>query len=478
MSKKSILLMILTVFICINFSVSIYAEPATSTGAVSTETTTESSDTATEEEDDSPAPHAKAALLIDMKSGKVLFSKNESAKMYPASTTKILTAIVTLENANLEDIVVAQTEAISPITNQHSHMGILIGEELSVEQLLYGMLVYSANDAANVLAVHTAGSIEAFCEKMNAKAKELGAKNTHFTNPHGFHDDNHYTTAEDIALIAKYAMQNEKFREIVSTAMYTIEPTNKYKEIRYLSNTNHLVSNRRTYEYYYKKATGIKTGFTDEAGSCLVSSAKDGETEFLAVVMNCENATLTSQGAYSFVDSKKLLQYGFENYKYTTIVTTEDIVADSAVYESKNNVRIALTPETPISALLPKGINLEEIEMRTLLNEKIAAPIEKGEILGTVECVYNGEVVGTANLAALNDVKRDYIITVIHIFVKIITNPVFIIVVLLLLFMIIRAKKIRNRKRRIRRTRLEHVSSDASYPSHRDTSIYKHRRNR
>ena len=139
-----------------------------------------------------PAPHAGAAILEDMKSGKILYERNATDKMFPASTTKIMTAILVLENASLEDTVTASQEAIEPITNQHSHMGIRVGEEFTVEQLMYGMMVYSANDAANVLAVHVGGSLEAFAQMMNEKAAALGAVNTHFTNPHGFHDENHY----------------------------------------------------------------------------------------------------------------------------------------------------------------------------------------------------------------------------------------------------------------------------------------------
>ena len=138
------------------------------------------------------------------------------------------------------------------------------------------MMIYSANDAANVIATHISGTSEHFVELMNQKAHELGATNTNFTNTYGIHDDNHYTSAADLAIMARYAMQNETFREIVKTDMYTIEATNKYKETRYLSSTNHLISRRRQSNYYYKKAIGIKTGYTDESGYCLISSAAPG----------------------------------------------------------------------------------------------------------------------------------------------------------------------------------------------------------
>lgn len=436
-------------------------------------------DTATQDvtefvDDGTPAPHAKAAILVDMKSDKVLFAKNENERMYPASTTKILTSIIALENLALDEIVVAQPEAITPITNNHSHMGIIIGEELTVEQLLYGTLVYSANDAANVLAVRIAGSIEAFAQMMNTKATELGAVNSHFVNPHGYHNDNHYTTASDLTKITKYAMQNEKFREIVKTDMYTMGATNKYKEIRYLSNTNHLVSRRRYYQYFYDKAIGIKTGFTDEAGSCLVSAAVDGDTELLSVVMNCQNTTMVSNGAYSFVDSKNLLQYGFDNFKYITVAANGDILSDSAVYEARDNVRVVLTVDNPISGLLPSDININDVVKTPVLNEKIAAPISKGDVLGTIECSYQGEVIGTANLIATNDVKKDYIIAIIHLFIKIITNPIFIILLLIFVWLIVSSNIRRAKKRKQRRSQLNHFNPDVYQP--REREYQRHRR--
>ncbi len=413
-------------------------------------------------DESSPAPHAQASILIDMKSGKILYEKKSKEKMYPASTTKIMTAILVLENASLDDTVIASAEAIAPITNKHSHMGILVGEQFTVEQLLYGMLVYSANDAANVLAVHVAGTLEAFADMMNAKAAELGAVNTHFVNPHGFHDDNHYTCAYDLSLFGKYAMGNEKFREIVKTDMYTIEPTEKYHEIRYLSNTNHLISRKRRADCYYSKATGIKTGFTDEAGSCLVASATDGDTELLSVVLKCQNST-AADGAYSFSDSKKLLEYGFDNFKYITISKPGDVVSDSGVYESKDNVRVALTPNTDIKALLSKDITPDMLEMQLDFGEKLSAPIKKGELIGTVTYKYNGEVVAAGELISANDVERDYIITVIHIILKVVTNPIFIILLVLFIYFKITNGIKRKKKRQSRRSRLTHVDDEHIY---------------
>ena len=330
-------------------------------------------------------------------------------------------------------------------------MGILVGEELTVEQLLYGMLVYSANDAANVLAVHTAGSLDAFVGMMNQKAAELGATGSHFANPHGFHEADHYTTAMDLFKIAQYAMRIDKFREIVKTDMYTIEPTNKYKEIRYLSSTNHLISRRRYANYYYDKAIGIKTGYTDEAGSCLVSEA---------VVMNCANTTTVANGAYSFVDSKGLLEYGFENFKHIDIASAGDIVSDSSVYEAKDGVRVALTVDNNVNYILPVDYNKDEIETVISYNDKkISAPIAKGDVLGEVNYKYRGESIGTAKLVATNSVDKDYIIAAIHLIIKIVLNPVFLIVLAVFIILRIRAKRIQARRRRSRRSRLQHFDA-------------------
>ncbi|MDY3928600.1 MAG: D-alanyl-D-alanine carboxypeptidase family protein [Clostridia bacterium] len=466
MNKRAIIFIVVIMSVFMNITKPVLSEPTDNTVEQTTadqaSDNVENSDEPAEPEIDLslPAPHAEAVFLTDLKSDKVLYERNSDERLYPASTTKIMTAILTLENADLTQTVTAQSEAIAPITNKHSHMGILVGEELTVEQLLYGLLVYSANDAANVLAVHIAGSIDTFAQMMNDKAAELGATGTHFVNPHGFHDDNHYTTAHDLAVMAKYAMQNEKFREIVKTDMYIIEPTNKYHETRYLSNTNHLVSRKRQANYFYSKAIGIKTGYTDEAGSCLVAAAEDGDTQLLSVVMKCRNSSLPNS-AYSFCESKDLLEYGFENFKYITIASDKDIVKDSKVYEAKKNARVALTPQNDVSSLLPVTIDKEkDIEPVFVLNEKIAAPIAKGDVLGTVSYKYQGEVVGTANLVAANDVEKDMITASIHLVIKIITNPIFIIIAVIILFLYFYTKRKRRINRRKRRSRMTYVKDD------------------
>lgn len=403
-----------------------------------------------------PELRAEAALLMDMKTGRILYAKNETERLYPASTTKILTAIIALENGTLSDVVTASNEAIDPITIEDSHMGILRGEQLTMEQLLNGMLIYSANDAANCIAVHIGGSLSNFAQMMNDKAKEIGAVNSHFVNAHGFHHDEHYTTASDLAVIAQYAMTIPKFREIVATPRYDIPPTNKCTTQRFLSTTNHLISKIRSTQYYYEPAIGIKTGHTSQAGNCLVAAAEKDGTEFLTVVM--KSPTENGQ-TYSFVDTRALFDYGFQHYQYQTVAAVNDVIADSAVYEAKNATRVALTVAADVGALLPVGIDVKTaITSNTTLKENIKAPIVKGDLLGTVTYTYQGEQIASTDLVAANDVEKDWFLTAIHIIIRVLTSPFFIIPVILLIILLIIINYRRRKRRKNRRSRLRNYS--------------------
>lgn len=407
MNKKYILSIALSFIIAFTYTIAVFAAP--------------------EAEKKLPIPdlNAQSAILIDMKTGKVIYEKNSNAKMFPASTTKILTAIIALEQCeDLSEVVTVPHEAIAPITLEDSHMGILVGEQLTLEQLINGMLIYSANDAANVLAIHIAGSFESFAQMMNEKAQSLGAVNSHFVNPHGFHNDDHYTTASDLSVIARYAMGNEKFREIVKTARYIIPATNKYKEDRILTSTNHLISKYRSAAHFYPPAIGIKTGYTSLAGNCLVAAAEKNNTQFISVVMKCTNI---GNSVGSFVDTKALFEYGFSNFKYIDVAVPGDIVSDSAVYEAKNNTRVAISVQNNVSALLPVDTDVKnDVKPDFKLDEKIKAPLKQGDPVGTVSYSYNGDVIGETVLTAANDVERDNIMWFIHSIVNIVTNPFFI----------------------------------------------------
>ncbi|MDD6484838.1 MAG: D-alanyl-D-alanine carboxypeptidase [Clostridiales bacterium] len=401
--------------------------------------------------------YAQAALLMDLNSGRLLYGKNIDQKLYPASTTKIMTGILAIELCqDMNEVITAPYEAIAPITLEDSHMGILTGEELTFEQLLTGMLVYSANDAANVLAIHLAGSMDAFVAMMNQKAQELGMTNTHFANSCGTHDDNHYTTARDLAIISQYAMHNETFREIVKMPIYKIAPTNKYTSERILVNTNLFLSTSRSMSHYYPPCTGIKTGHTSQAGYCLVSSAQYNDIQLLAITLNCPNEDVKDK-AYSYIDSRTLFDFGFDNYVNQVIASPGDVVSDSKVAEAKNNTRVALTVEAQVNALVPANVDSSaDIIPSINIPDTLNAPIKKGDVLGSVTYTYKGTQIGTSNLIATNDVERNNLIHALNIVIKIITSPFFFIPVIILIILLMVAnnkKKKRERQKRIQSLR-------------------------
>lgn len=257
--------------------------------------------------------NAPSALLIEKASGDILYQKEAFTPMYPASTVKIMTAIIALENCSLDEPITVSESAILTVPSGYTVSKIQAGEILSTRDLLYALLVPSGNDAANALAEHIAGNIPAFANMMNEKAKQLGCQNTYFTNPNGVHDANMHTTAYDLALMAKYAMNLEEFRTIVSTETYTLPSSNVYPlNDRVLHNSNHLINTASP--HFYEYATGIKTGYTNPAQNCLVASAKKDNIEFIAVILG---STFPNTGDQAkFVDAKNLFEFGF-TYHYS-----------------------------------------------------------------------------------------------------------------------------------------------------------------
>ena len=256
--------------------------------------------------------YSDCILMIEKETGDILYERNGYEKMYPASTTKILSAILVLENCDLDEIATVSSTALKAVPATYTTSNIQVGEKLRVEDLLYTMLIPSANDAANVLAEHVAGSISGFADLMNEKAQEIGCKNSHFMNPSGVHDENHYTTAYDLSLIAKYAMNIEMFRKIVTTTTYTLPSTEAYpKEDRTFTLSNSLL-NPNFKNYYYEYATGIKTGYTNPAKDCLVASAKKDDVEFIIVVLG--DGYIDGVLREKYIDCKTLFDFAFDNY--------------------------------------------------------------------------------------------------------------------------------------------------------------------
>lgn len=396
-----------------------------------------------------PEPHAKAALLVDRKSGNVIYSAHAGEKMYPASLTKIMTALLALEKGNLSDVLTVTDTALADITYLHSRIDLKAGGQLTLENLLTALLVSSANDAANVIAEYISGDIPTFVELMNTRAKELGMTNTHFVNPHGFHDDNHYTTANDLYLVMREALKNPKFCEIVKTKTAKIPATNLAKE-RTISSTNHLISRYRNTFHYYPYATGVKTGSTTEAGNCLIATAEKNGISLLSVVLGCENAD-QNENAYSFVDTKAMFEYVFNNYKSVTVAQSTDVIADSKVYEAKDSTRVALSPSKDIVMLLPSDYKAEEIKSETKLADSISAPIEKGALMGSVTYSFRGETVASADLYAANEVRRDNLLHFMHLVGRVVFSPFVIIPILVICALLVMNAYTRTKRRKVRR---------------------------
>lgn len=348
-----------------------------------------------------PAIDAGAYMLVDLDTGEVLLEENPDQLMYPASLTKIMTAILALEKGDLDEVMTASKAAIDDIGENGSNIGIIAGEKIRLENLLQALLISSANESANIIAEHIAESREEFIRMMNAKARELGAYNTHFANACGIHDTSHYTTASDMAKIARYAMSFPKFREIVSTKTYNMPATNKHPKWETLSNTNKLMLNHKSEIY---EINGLKTGFTGPAGHCLIASAIDKNgMELMSIVMGVKN-----EGARENVQkySQELLDYGFENFTKVTLVEKDKVYRNVKVLDAVDIYGLDLITSDTLTCVLPKEKSLEYIQEIPHITENITAPVNKGDIMGYVEYLKNGIPIGRITLTAARSIER------------------------------------------------------------------------
>ncbi|MGI5986912.1 MAG: D-alanyl-D-alanine carboxypeptidase family protein [Dysosmobacter sp.] len=363
-----------------------------------------------------PDIQAKAALLVDANTGNIVYAKNEHQELYPASLTKIMTALLVLEAVDSGKLSLDQqltaSDSITELDADGSSAGIKVGEVMTVEQLLYCMLVVSANEACVILAEAVSGDVDTFVDTMNAKAQALGCENTHFVNPTGLHDSQHYTSAWDLYLITQEAMKHEDFMRICDTGDITLPATN-LSEARSLHSTNYLISVWRSRGYYNTDAHGVKTGSTDAAGHCLVSSASKGSLSFISVMLGCEQLHLEGNEirTMSFYETNRLFDWAFNNFAYQTVLTSDEILKEVAVSLSKID-HVTVHPAEDVEVLLPKGLAAEDLERTiTLKSDPVEAPISAGDVLGTVTLSYDGTDYATVDLLALNDVEASRILT-------------------------------------------------------------------
>ena len=354
---------------------------------------------------------SEAVLLMEASTGKVVYEKNGYEKKYPASTTKIMTAILAIEHCNLNETATASEFAINSVPSGYSTANIQIGETLSVKDLLYALMLQSANESAVILAEHVSGSQEAFANLMNEKAKELGCKNTHFINPNGIHNENHYTTAYDLALITQYAMKNQTFRDIVKTTSFTLPATTSYpSESRTYANTNNLIiydARNRPDNYYYKYATGVKTGYTSAAKNCLVASAEKNGIEYISVVLGA-SITYESTGSVShrYVDTISLFDYAFDNFSFRKLKSANNLIKTIKIENGKKDENsLDLLIASDVNSLVSLDNKSNQIDPEITLKEGLSAPIAKGDIVGTISYKVEG-INYTTDLIAGNDVEE------------------------------------------------------------------------
>lgn len=409
------------------------------------------------EVDPAPEVTAKNVLMVNLNTGAVIYKKSSADKIYPASTTKVMTLLVALDHITdmEEEITISQDDAYEDLVIGSSNIALKDGEEIRVEDLLYAVSISSANEAANALAIHVAGDRESFVTMMNEKAKSLGLKNTHFVNTHGLHDENHYTTAEDLAVILQAALQNETLVKLLSATSHTIGITNKTLEKRRLNTTNKLLV--ASSGIYYKYCEGGKTGSTTAAGYNLVSWADKDDMQFLLI---CMQAPRAGKGNTVFNDSRELYRWAYDNHSYQKLVDSASSVAEVKVELSAKTDHVVVRPSDAIRAVVPNDFDPKKLEYDIDVPESVLAPVQEGDKIGTLR-LHIGEVeYGTVTLIANDDVERSTVLYYLYAIRKFFSNIwvqiiciILLVLLVLYIFLMIRANHRRKRSAFYRRRR-------------------------
>jgi len=377
---------------------------------------------------------AQSLLIGEMNSERILYERNSQEKIYPASLTKLMTAILVAENCELDEIVTVSEKAIFSVPSGYVNANLQVGEQLTVEDLLYVMLIPSANDAANALAEHIGGSIDSFATMMNTKAKELGCTGSNFTNPSGLHEKEHYTTTRDLYLISKEAITKPIIRKVIKTTRYTLPETNKYTDTkmkRIFTTTNYMMRSSLT-KYYCDYCIGGKTGYTTEAKNCVVEYAEKDGVELIAIVMG-ENGSVKGK---KFLSAKTMFEYVFKNYENKKIATKnkkyETIKINNGTKETR---QLDVLYKDSINIL--KGIDDKRKIEENIEYTNVTAPIQKGAVVGKITYNYDGITYNT-DLIANSDVEES----------KVLSNLVKILIVILIIYIIYNLKKSKKKYKR------------------------------
>lgn len=349
---------------------------------------------------------ANAAMLVSLDTDEVLYEKNADQKVYPASITKIMTTLLILESEkyNPQANIAMTEEALDLISGTGSSVSLLrAGEEITQLDLVYMVLMSSYGDCSLLAATYYGGSVENFVNMMNDRAVELGLTGTHYENPIGLHHEQNYTTARDTYVLTKFALQNATFKEVCESTRHTVNTSLSGKRV--LSTTNFLQDN--TTNYYYTYAKGVKTGYTDEAGRCLVSTASYNGYNYMCLVFGCP-----PNEKNHFTESSELYRWAFKNFEFKKVADTANPVAEIGVDLSLDTDYVSLYVEKGFTTILPKDANDSTISIVTHpVAEKVDAPIKKGQVLGTADIIYAEQVIGTVNLVANENIEKSAMLT-------------------------------------------------------------------
>ncbi len=397
--------------------------------------------------------NAKGIYMVNLDTDTVVYEKNSNERMEPASCTKIMTYIVAVEHiSDLEGTKITVSDYVEEaLSGTGSSMaGVITGEELTALQLLNLMMVHSGNDASMVLAEYIGGletgaagdeAVANFVQMMNDKALELGLSNTHFTSPHGLHDENHYTTPAELYQITKYALTLPHFSEITSKTYYTLPATNKSSESRTVYTTNKMISaNTADNPYHYPYAKGIKTGSHDQAGYCLVSSAVyDGYTYVCvalgAPAVDANGNHIEERG--EMIDSRNLYRWAFTTLQRKTVLKSTDTVAEVKIDYVWNQDRLLLSPEKDFSTILPNNVEPSSVILTPHLPEKVEAPVKKGDVIGTATLSYANQELTTINLVAAESMEKSQLLQIGSVLKDIVSSVWFIVIASIIGFLLI-----------------------------------------
>ncbi len=409
------------------------------------------------------APHA---IVVDLESGYVMFEKDSTERAYPGDLVKMMTALLVAENCDMNDIItVSQAVLDSVDIYSDTTISLEAGEQVAVQDMLYAMLLPSADDAAIALAEHVSGDEAAFVKLMNERAKELGMNQTVFTNASGIFDEGQVTTAQDMAILARAVMDNSLLEDAVGTDIFEFSATNTRPDPSTYYNNNYLVSAYITPHYFYDNALGVKNGYTEEGKYTLAAAASNGAGEIIAVVMGNERDKETEE-ITSYLDCTTIFDYVFENYSYTTVINTNQIIAEYDVPNAKGDGHVLLLCPTTKESFLPNDFSVEDVTYEVKLNRELTAPIQKGEVLGTAEVVYKNQVIGTIELVSDRDLTRS-------LFKKLgfLKYVVLFIALLFLAMLLMRAYNMNKRKKRRRRLNAQRARQEERFQSTRKTLV-------